>query len=113
VTGQFQVSQCSVAGERIFGVAQEALRSAPIPGDADNAADRAAIAADQIRVFGPGEVCLLRVASAVTAGAYLKTDANGLAVATTTANDIYGAIALEPQATANGLVRAFVQSGKI
>jgi hypothetical protein len=82
----------------------------PIPGASSTLA---AEAGRQVGVFGPGEVCLIQVASAVIAGNYLKGDANGKAVATSTANDIYNAQALEDQATADGSVLCFIQTGKI
>lgn len=110
ISGPIKVAQCSVAGERAFGVSQEALMDTPIPGASSTLA---AEAGRQVGVFGPGEVCLIQVASAVTAGAYLKGDANGKAVATSTANDIYNAQALEDQATADGSVLCFIQTGKI
>lgn len=110
ITAAFQVSQCSVLKERAFGVSQEALIDTPIPGASSTLA---ASAGRQVGVFGPGETCLVQVASAVTAGALLATDANGKAVATTTASDIYNAIALEAQATADGKVLCFIQQGKV
>lgn len=110
INGPMKVVQCSVAGERAFGISQEGLMDTPIPGASSTLA---AEAGRHVGVFGPGEVCLVQVASAVTAGSYLKGDANGKAVATTTANDIYNAIALEDQATADGRVLCYIQSGKI
>lgn len=110
VSGPLKISQCSVAGERAFGISQEGLMDTPIPGASSALA---AEAGRHVGVFGPGETCLVQVASAVVSGNLLKGDANGKAVATSTANDIYNAIALEDQATVDGRVLCFIQSGKV
>lgn len=110
ITGAFQVSQCSVLGERAFGISQEGLMDTPIPGASSTLA---AEAGRQVGVFGPGETCLIQVSAAVTAGALLRTTADGRAVATTTANDNYSAIALESQSTVDGRVLCFIQAGKV
>lgn len=110
ITGAFQVSQCDTLGERAFGISQEGLMDTPIPGASSTLA---AEAGRQMGVFGPGETCLIQVSAAVTAGALLRTTANGRAVATTTSGDNYSAIALESQATVDGRVLCFIQAGKV
>lgn len=110
ITGAMQVSECGVLGERAFGISQEGLVDTPIPGAS---ATLAATAGLPVGVFGPGETCLLQVSAAVTPGALLRTTADGRAVATVTANDNYSAIALEAQATVDGRVLVFIQSGKV
>jgi hypothetical protein len=65
-----EVILCSVAGEAAVGV----LQNAPKQGEAA-----------EIATLGGG--ALLKVAGVVSAGSLIKTDANGLGVATTTDGD--------------------------
>jgi hypothetical protein len=110
ITGAMTVSQC-VAGERGVGVSQEGLKDVPIPGN--NSSGFAAVATDPVGVFVAGEMALVEVAAATTAGQYLKSDVNGRGTPTSTANDIYLAQALEDQATVNGRVLCLLMVGKI
>lgn len=105
ITGDFAVGQC-VAGEAAFGISQEGLGSAPIPGAASSAAeiDR------PLRVYGLGEVCELEVGAAVLAGAKLKPDANGRGI-TCVANDKYSAEVIRGQATAGDRALVFICRG--
>jgi hypothetical protein len=49
----------------------------------------------QIRIFGPGEIGLVECGGTVTAGAWVKSDANGRAVACTTDLDYAMGLALQ------------------
>ena len=91
------------AGEQTFGVSQEGSRRAPLTGWDDGFA---AIAGEGLRVYAAPEdrECFLEVAGTTAVGDKLKSDANGLGVVTTTANDSIGGIA-EEAATANQLCR--------
>lgn len=76
-------------GDGVDGISQEGTRRFD---DATNAA----IAADPICVHGPGDQCLLELGSGgCTAGALLKSDANGKGIAVTADQDRVGARALE------------------
>lgn len=85
------------ANERVFGVAQEASRTAPTP---DVAADpaQAAVITESVMIYTPGRTCLLMAAGSFNAGALLKSNADGDAVVcaeTAGLKENSGAIALE------------------
>jgi len=82
----------SSKGDRVIGVSQE--------GTGLWSTSTAAVAGDQLRVFGPGEVALVECGGTVTAGAWVKSDANGKAVVASADEDFVGGIAL--QAGADG-----------
>ena len=85
----------ATAGSKISGVSQEGMKRTPgLPGSDTTIA---AVAGDEIDVFGPGDVCMLTAGAAVVRGDYLKSDANGLALPTTVGGggNFYGAEALE------------------
>jgi hypothetical protein len=109
VTADNMVVQAT-AGSKISGVSQEGMRRTPgLPGS-DNTI--AAVAGDEIDVFAPGEVCMLTAGAAVVRGDYLKSDANGLAVPTTTGGTaFYGAEALESASGINVKFQARVLLG--
>ncbi len=94
-SGDFLLQQC-VANEVAIGVSPEGTREAPIPGASANAAE----AGDPIRIYTLGDVCEIEVAAAITAGQFVKPDANGRAVVAA-ANDRYSAQCIRGQATAN------------
>jgi hypothetical protein len=78
------------AGGIVFGVSQAGTRRTPYNGLDDG---YAAIAGEDLEVFGQSEVCLLELGGTVSPGDRLKSDADGKGVATTTNLDEYGAIA--------------------
>lgn len=80
------------AGEMVFGISQEGTRNIPYSTLDDGFA---AIAGENLRIYGPGDNgMMLELGGTVAVGDRLKSDANGKGVATTTANDEVGAIAL-------------------
>ena len=99
------------ANETVFGISSESAQDAPIP----SASTLAAAAGDYLRVYQPGEVCLLKIGSGgVTAGDKIKSDADGQGVAaatTGTTEQHYGAIALETAAE-GALARVKVEVGR-
>lgn len=88
-------AQCG-AGDQIYGISQTGTRNTPY-GSLDDGF--AAIAGENVRIYGPPQKdVMLQVAGTVFDGDRLKSDANGMGVTTTTANDEVGAIA-----SANGV----------
>lgn len=103
-----QVTQCG-AGEAAVGISQEQIRNAPY-GSLDDG--YAAIANERLRVYGePEQDVMLELGGTVTRGAFLKSDADGKGVATTTDQDKYGAIAREAGVSGD-LVRVQVKIGE-
>jgi hypothetical protein len=79
------------AGELPIGIAGQAAKEAPQDGSDTKAAE----ANDHVEWFGIGEVALLELGSGgCTAGAVLKSDADGKGVAAS-AGDKFGAISAE------------------
>lgn len=94
------------AGDQATGVTAEHTREAPIPG----VTPLAAADGESVQVYGLGEPCEITVgATPVTAGAYLKPDANGLAIPAV-ATDKYSAQA-RTGAAAGEKVKAILKSG--
>lgn len=88
----FQSTAGAVAeGDVVIGVSQEGT-------DSFSSAN-AAVAGEQLQIHGPGEIALVECGGNVTAGAALKSDANGKAVATTTDKDRRAGIALQAGAS--------------
>jgi hypothetical protein len=76
-------------GDQVDGISQEGTRAF------DNST-QAATATDHLKVYGPGDVCLLELGSGgCNAGALLKSDASGKGIAITTDQDRVGARALQ------------------
>lgn len=97
------VSQASGTNSPLAGISQEFSALAPIPG----ASNLAAASGNLVKVFGPGEICLLNATSSGwTAGATLTSDPNGNGV-TAGATDRIGAVAIETLTSA-GLGRVQV-----
>lgn len=97
----------SGAGDLSIGISQEGANLAPIPG----ASGLAAVAGNEVKVYGLGDICLLQASTAGwTAGDQLKSNSVGAGV-TASSNDTYGAIALETIST-NVLGRVQVVIGK-
>ena len=102
-TGDGLVLQAG-AGEKCYGVSQEGTRRTPY-GALDDG--YAAIAGEDLEVFGAGSECRLEAGGTVAPGDRLKSDASGRGVATTTNLDEYGAVALQA-GTVGKLVRVEV-----
>jgi hypothetical protein len=79
------------AGETVYGISQAGVRRTPYSSLDDG---YAAIAGEDLEVFGVGEVCNLELGGTVTRGDRVKSDANGKGVTSATNGDEYGAIAL-------------------
>lgn len=93
----FMVIQTTAATDHIIGVAQDGTKQPPGVTGSDAFA---AHALEAIQVYGPGDVCLLKIGSGgCTRGDYLKSDGSGQGITcafTLGANTIFtGAIALE------------------
>jgi hypothetical protein len=100
------------ANELILGVSQEGPRLPPGIYGADALA---AVSGEQLRVYGIGETCMLEVGDSVSAGRYLKSDADGKGVHLATGTgtlQYYGAISLENGA-AGEKIRVQVQLGLV
>ena len=64
-------------GDRVFGIAQDGSRDAPIP----SASSLAATAGDECRYFGVGEATTLIIGTCgCSRGVLLKSDANGAGI---------------------------------
>ena len=106
ITGDMTVAVCGSA-DVCFGVSQEGANSAPISDL--GVTEYAASDGQNLRVFGPGEVCNIVAGAAVAAGAELRPDADGRGVAMAGAgNETVGAIALEAAGGAGQKIRCFV-----
>lgn len=83
----------STAGQQVFGVSGQGTRFPPY-GSLDDGYH--AIAGEDCEVHGPPEKdVLLDIGGTVTVGAFLKSDANGKGVASTTDREDVGAVALQ------------------
>lgn len=81
------------AGDPIYGISGAGVRNAPLAGWDDG---YHAIAGENCMVWGmPEKDVFLELGGTVTVGAFLKSDANGKGVATTTTGDNVGARASE------------------
>lgn len=96
-TAQFRVKQ-SGTGSRPVGISQIGPQTAPglvygLTQGSTNPVPYAATAGKELEIFGPGDICWLMVGTGggVTAGDFLKPDAQGNALTTTTPNDIVAA----------------------
>lgn len=74
------------ADENVYGVSQEGTREAPIPG----VTPMHALTGEPVSVYGPGDNCEVECGAAVTAGARVKSDANGRAITATAGDEYYG-----------------------
>jgi hypothetical protein len=78
-------------GGRMVGISQEGSYQSP-----NYNTTSAAISTWPVKVYPPGEVCLLKIGTGgCTSGDFLKSDTNGNGVTGTVGTDICGAIALE------------------
>jgi len=97
------------AGEVTIGISPEGAQDAPIP----NASALAAADGDHFMFHNLGNEALLEIGTGgCTAGDFLKSDADGKGVSTSTNNDWYGAIAFET-AAAGERARVLVWGGYI
>lgn len=70
-----------------------------------------AASGDPVGVYGPSEECFLLCGGSVTAGDYLKPDANGAAVTASSTNK-YGAIAKQ-DGSSGAMIRVLVAKGTV
>lgn len=70
-----QVVQATVEGQPALGISQEGMKTAPGLTGSDNTV--AAVAGDQLRVFGQGCDCLLELGGTVSAGDEIMTTTAG------------------------------------
>lgn len=106
ISGEFTCAECD-ANDPIIGVSYQGSNSAPIP---DSTQGNAAISGQVPRLYGEGDECLLELGDTVSAGAYLKSDADGKGVpALTTGTTVQnvGAIALQ-DGVSGALIRVAV-----
>lgn len=95
ISGNFTGAEAD-ANERVIGISYQSSRTAPL-NDLAPTSDHA-ISGDQIQMYGVGDVCLLEYGGTVTAGEYLKSDADGKGVtiaSSGTTPQYVGAIALD------------------
>lgn len=97
----------ATADARTIGISQRGTRNPPIAGLDDGLA---AVAGEQLQIFGPGEVAMLEIGAAVTPGTFLRSDANGRGIPVATAGQWYGARALQGGA-ANDFIQVLVITG--
>lgn len=95
-SGEAVLTQCG-ANEAVYGISQQSTRRMALSGWDDG---YAAVAGDNISLIGPGddEAALEIGSGGVTAGAYIKSDADGKGVIGSTDKDHIGAIALHDAA---------------
>lgn len=79
LSGDYEVAEAN-AGDYTAGVSQEGLRG---PNTPDAAETLAAATGEQLTIYGPGEYCLLELAATLSAGALVKPNADGEAIAAT------------------------------
>lgn len=102
------VLQSTAATSPPFGVSQEGTDKVAVTGLITST--YAAVDGENLRIFQPGEVCLIEASAAITAGDLLKADSNGKA-ATATAATYYGARALEAASAAGEKILVRVETG--
>jgi hypothetical protein len=107
ISGDYLVAQC-VANDVAFGVSQTGAKDTPVPG----AGTLAAAAGDPVRVFGQGECAPMAAGAALTAGQFVKPDANGDPIPAV-ATDKYSGQVLHAQATVGGAVEVFICRGVV
>lgn len=105
ISAAFTVIQC-VAGDVAIGVSGSGARDTPIP----NGSTAAALTGDPVKVHSLGEVVPMDGGGAITAGDFVKPDANGDPVVCT-AGDKYSGQAMNTQATAGSEVLILVCRG--
>lgn len=101
-----QIEVCD-AGDVAIGVSDYAPQDPVLPGAS---LGPAATTGNPCRVFGLGETCEVLAGASLNAGAYLKPDAAGKAVACSS-SDKYSAIARSGAGAANQLVKIIIEHG--
>jgi hypothetical protein len=94
------------AGEAVYGVTQEWTREAPIPG----VTPKAALAGEPVTVYGPGDQCEVLAGEAINAGAFVKSNSAGKAVAVGT-GAMYYAQAVNTVTAANQKLKVTLVRG--
>lgn len=108
ISGPKTVAQAG-DNEEIIGVAFEGTQKAPLADLVSTA--HAAEAGQSVAVYSVGEICLVEAGGAVNAGALVRSDSQGRAVAvesTGTTIRNYGGIALEPATAAGQKIQILV-----
>lgn len=108
INGEYTVTQCG-AGEMPVGISQEYVRYAPGTAWDDT---YAATSGQYLLVYQPGALCAIDAGHTVTAGDFLKSDANGRGI-TAGAGDKYGAQALESSSGSGDRIRVRVAQGEL
>ncbi len=106
VTADGEVTQAGT-GERIFGVSHEGVRR--IPGLLDDGF--AAIAGEDLKVYGDNDECLLEIVATVAPGDRLKSDTDGKGTPVASNNDEWGATA-KVAGVSGRLIRVEVRPGQ-
>lgn len=112
ITAAHTVSE-SDANEKSVGISQEGSNYPPLSDLVST--NNAAVAGEQLKVYGPGEECLITAGDTIAAGDRLKSDADGKGVpvaSTGTTLQEYFAVALDA-GSADELVRCFVELGAV
>ncbi len=104
----FTVIQAT-ANSRICGVSQEATTLVPIDGMTDSTSVFAARTGMNVPYYDEHQECLIEVGGAITAGAFVISDANGKAVAASEGNTTIGGVALESATEAGQKIRIRVE----
>lgn len=91
LSGNFACTECNAANDKMIGIAQEYPREAPLPSVSTL---YAAQSGDPVKVYTPGDECLLEIGGTVNFGDRVATANDGQGVAAS-ADETYGAIALE------------------
>lgn len=111
LAGDFKVEQADAADTKLIGISQEGQKGPP--GLSGSTADLAAAAGDTLRVYGPGEECMLTLGDTVSYGDYVGPDTDGKGVAISLAAETlqhYIAVALEA-GIAGDKIRVVVNKG--
>jgi hypothetical protein len=102
----FTVIEASAATDKIVGVSQEGTRLAQIEGLTTD--EDAARSGENLRVYGPGEECLIKAGGTITQGDWLTATTDGKAVAITASGTVvHAGFALE-SGVSGDLIRMFV-----
>jgi hypothetical protein len=107
-TLQGQVTQATAGAGPLWGISQPGTRNTPYSSLDDGFA---AIAGENLTIFGPNMQCLLELGGTVTLNQRLKSDLNGKGIATTADGDEYGALAMMAGA-AGDLIEVQVEVGQ-
>jgi hypothetical protein len=106
ISGEDTVTACG-AGEFAIGVSRQHVRSTPLP---ESTQVNNAIAGDPITPFAMGETCYIEAGGNITAGAFLKSGAAGVAVVAGN-DEFFNAIARAPAAS-GAMVKAYLINGR-